>query len=247
MQSHQFPGQFWLFARVLCCPCSWVSTSEEQVWGLPVLFFIPGPAINVLAIIMTARVLGWQIGLARAIGAVLFSIVIGLVMARIFREEEAERQKGFDMLPDESGRRSLGQTAAYFAVLVLILIFAAWAKPADKSGFFYSVFTIKWYLVFALLGLLAYMMKNWFAREELGDWVLSSWDFAKKILPLLFGGVLIAGILMGRPGIDAGLIPSEYIARVVGGNSLASNLVASILGAFMYFATLTEIPIIQGL
>jgi uncharacterized membrane protein YraQ (UPF0718 family) len=210
-------------------------------------FLYSGPAINVLAIIMTARVLGWQIGLARAIGAVLFSIVIGLVMARIFREEEAERQKGFDMLPDESGHRSLGQTAAYFAVLILILIFAAWAKPADRSGFFYSVFTIKWYLVFALLGLLAYMMKNWFAREELGDWVLSSWDFAKKILPLLFGGVLIAGILMGRPGIDAGLIPSEYIARVVGGNSLASNLVASILGAFMYFATLTEIPIIQGL
>lgn len=210
-------------------------------------FLYSGPAINVLAIIMTARILGWQIGLARAIGAIVFSIVIGLLMARIFRAEEAERQKGFEMLPDESLQRTIAQTSAYFAVLILILVFAAWARPPDHRGFFYTVFTIKWHLVFILLGVLAYMLKNWFAKEELSEWVWSSWDFAKRILPLLFGGVLIAGILMGRPGTDAGLIPSEYVARVVGGNSMESNFVASILGAFMYFATLTEIPIIQGL
>ncbi len=210
-------------------------------------FLYSGPAINVLAIIMTARVLGWQIGLARAIGAILFSIIIGLLMAKIFKSEEAERQKGFEMLPDESLQRTLMQTSAYFAVLILILVFAAWARPADHEGFFYTVFTIKWYLVFILLGVLAYMLKNWFAQEELSQWMWSSWDFAKRVLPLLFGGVFIAGILMGRPGTDAGLIPSEYVARVVGGNSIESNFVASILGAFMYFATLTEIPIIQGL
>lgn len=210
-------------------------------------FLYSGPAINVLAIIMTARVLGWQIGLARAIAAILFSLVIGLVMSWLFRGEEKERQKGFEMLPDEHGPRSLGQTAAYFAVLILLLVFAAWARPVDQAGFFYAVFRAKWFLTIALLGVLAYVVKNWFDREELGDWMESSWDFAKRVLPLLFGGVFVAGILMGRSGTGAGLIPSDYVARAVGGNSLASNLVASILGAFMYFATLTEIPVIQGL
>jgi len=210
-------------------------------------FLYSGPAINVLAIIMTARVLGWQIGLARAAGAMLFSIVIGILMATIFREEEAERQKGLETVAPEQGGRNLGQTATYFGVLVLILVFAAWGKPAGEIGFFYSVFTFKWYLTIALLGILAYMLKRWFQRDELGLWMTSTWDFAKKILPLLLGGVLVAGFLMGRPGVDAGLIPSKYVASAVGGNSLLSNLVASIVGAFMYFATLTEIPIIQGL
>lgn len=196
---------------------------------------------------MTARVLGWQIGLARAAGAVLFSIVIGILMATIFREEEAERQKGLETAAPEQGGRNLGQTATYFGVLVLILVFAAWGKPAEKIGFFYSVFMFKWYLTIALLGILAYMLKRWFQRDELGLWMMSTWDFAKKILPLLLGGVLVAGFLMGRPGVDAGLIPSKYVASAVGGNSLLSNFVASIVGAFMYFATLTEIPIIQGL
>ncbi|MEX0973897.1 MAG: permease [Bacillota bacterium] len=210
-------------------------------------FLYSGPAINVLAIIMTARILGWQIGLARAIGAVLFSIVIGVIMANVFREEEAERQKGFEAAPPEQGGRNLAQTAAYFGVLVLILVFAAWAKPAEKVGLFYSVFTVKWYLTIALLGVLAYMLKRWFQPDELVPWMTSTWDFAKKILPLLLGGVLVAGVLMGRPGVDAGLIRSQYVASIVGGNSLLSNFIASISGAFMYFATLTEIPIIQGL
>lgn len=210
-------------------------------------FLYSGPAINVLAIIMTARVLGWQIGVARAVGAILFSVVIGALMALIFKGEEAERQRGFESMASEQGGRNLGQTTAYFAVLVLILVFAAWGKPADTTGFFYNVFTMKWYLTIALLGVLACMLKKWFERDELGLWMTSTWDFAKKILPLLLGGVLVAGLLMGRPGIDAGLIPSRYVAGAVGGNSLLANFVASIIGAFMYFATLTEIPIIQGL
>ncbi|MEW6106851.1 MAG: permease [Bacillota bacterium] len=217
--------------------------------GPATAFLYSGPAINVLAIILTARVLGWQIGLARAIGAVLFSVVIGLAMAAFFRGEETNRQKGFAAAAqavEESGR-SLGQTAAYFATLVLILVFAAWGKPAEPVGFWSDVFKIKWYLVAALLVFLGYMLKAWFRRDELVAWKDSTWDFAKRILPLLFGGVMVAGLLMGRPGVDSGLIPSRYVATLVGGNSLLANFIASVVGAFMYFATLTEIPILQGL
>lgn len=217
--------------------------------GPATAFLYSGPAINVLAIILTARVLGWQIGLARAIGAVLFSVVIGLAMAVLFRGEETNRQKGFAAgarAVEESGR-SLGQTAAYFATLVLILVFAAWGKPAEPVGFWSDVFKIKWYLVAALLVFLGYMLKAWFRRDELVAWRDSTWDFAKRILPLLFGGVMVAGLLMGRPGVDSGLIPSRYVATLVGGNSLLANFIASVVGAFMYFATLTEIPILQGL
>ncbi len=217
--------------------------------GPATAFLYSGPAINVLAIILTARVLGWQIGLARAIGAVLFSVVIGLAMAALFRGEETNRQKGFAAAAqavEESGR-GLGQTAAYFATLVLILVFAAWGKPAEPVGFWSDVFKIKWYLVAALLVFLGYMLKAWFRRDELVAWKDSTWDFAKRILPLLFAGVMVAGLLMGRPGVDSGLIPSRYVAALVGGNSLLANFIASVVGAFMYFATLTEIPILQGL
>jgi uncharacterized membrane protein YraQ (UPF0718 family) len=216
--------------------------------GPATAFLYSGPAINVLAIILTARVLGWQMGLARAVGAVLFSVVIGLLMAAIFRNEETERQKGFESAPAaEPGDRTLGQTTAYFATLVAVLVFAAWGKPAERIGFFYDVYLVKWYLVLGLLVFLAYMLKAWFSRDEIAAWKDSTWEFAKKILPLLFGGVLASGLLMGRPGVDSGLIPSAYVAAVVGGNSLLANFVASVIGAFMYFATLTEIPIIQGL
>jgi len=211
-------------------------------------FLYSGPAINVLAIILSARILGWRMGLARAIGAVLFSLVIGVLMSAIFKGEESERQKGFERSPAaEPGDRSLGRVSAYFGSLVGILIFAAWGKPAQRIGFFYEVWRIKWYLVVALLVALAYMLKRWFKNEEIVSWKDSTWDFAKKILPLLFGGVLISGVLMGRPGVDTGLIPSRYVAALVGGNSLAANFVASLVGAFMYFATLTEVPIVQGL
>ena len=216
--------------------------------GPAAAFLYSGPAINVLAIIMTARVLGWKIGLARAIGAIVFSILIGLLMALIFRGEEAERQKGLASAPDDGDAdRTLGQTAAYYAVLVGLLVFAAWGKPPEPIGFFYAVFNVKWLIVLGLLALLAYQLYAWFRHDELGDWAGSKWDFAKKTLPLLLAGVAVAGLLMGRPGVDTGLIPSAYVGRLVGGNSPRANFFAAVVGAFMYFATLTEVPIIQGL
>ncbi|CEP69272.1 Protein of unknown function DUF318,transmembrane [Moorella glycerini] len=215
--------------------------------GPAIAFLYSGPAINVLAIILSARVLGWQIGLGRALGAVVFSVVIGLIMALLFRGEEKERAKGLLMPEEKEPPRTLGQTVIYFLVLILILVFAAWGKPAEQAGFWYAVYSVKWYLVFALLLALAVILKAWFKREELSAWVDSTWDFSIKILPLLFGGVLVAGFLMGRPNVDSGIIPAKYIAMVVGGNSLLANFTASIVGAFMYFATLTEVPIIQGL
>lgn len=215
--------------------------------GPATAFLYSGPAINVLAITMTARVLGWQMGVARALGAVVFSVAIGLLMALIFREEETQRQREFEKVTGNAEGRTLGHTAAYFAVLIGILVFAAWGKPPENSGLFQSVYAIKWYLVAGLLFVLASMLKNWFTRDELSAWVQSTWDFAQKILPLLLGGVLLAGILMGRPATDNGLIPSAWVARVVGGNSILSNFVASFAGALMYFATLTEVPIVQGL
>ncbi|MDN5347563.1 MAG: uncharacterized protein PWP65_1127 [Clostridia bacterium] len=215
--------------------------------GPAIAFLYSGPAINVLAIILSARVLGWQIGLGRAVGAVLFSVIIGLIMALIFRGEEQERAKGLLMPESVEPRRTLGQTASYFLVLVLILVFAAWGRPAESSGLWYTVYHIKWYLVIGLLIALALILRAWFTREELTAWVDSTWDFSIKILPLLFGGVLVAGFLMGRPGVDTGIIPAKYISMVVGGNGLLANFTASIVGAFMYFATLTEVPIVQGL
>jgi uncharacterized membrane protein YraQ (UPF0718 family) len=216
--------------------------------GPATAFLYSGPAINVLAIILTAKVLGWQLGLARAIGAVIFAIVTGLLMAFIFRKDDAKRDKGEIFLPEEEGKgRALWQDAVYMLTMVLILVFASFAKPAENDGGLWQmIFSVKWFLVIALLVVLGILLKKWFVKEELKDWVQATWDFAKQILPLLFGGVLVAGFLLGRPGYPA-LIPESYIQMLVGGNSLGANFFASIVGAFMYFATLTEVPILQGL
>src|SRR6056297_1006902 len=216
--------------------------------GPATAFLYSGPAINVLAIILTARVLGWQLGLARAVGAIVFAIIIGVLMATIFRKDDKERLKGdLVMGSSEDDQRSGLQNIIYFVTLVLILIFAAWAKPSNTSGFWMFVYNIKWPITIALLIILAVISKRWFDKNELTEWIDSTWDFAQQILPLLFAGVLIAGFLMGRPGSEAGIIPASWISRFVGGNSIIANFTASILGAFMYFATLTEIPILQGL
>lgn len=217
--------------------------------GPAIAFLYSGPAINVLAIIMTARILGWKLGIARAVGAVLFSIVIGLIMAALFKKEEGERLKSFtgeNTGAFEEGR-SLSQNLLYFATMVFILIFAAWGKPAEPVGFFNAIFNVKWYLTCIFLVLLVFILLRWFKKDELSTWMESTWGFAQQILPLLFMGVLAAGFLMGMPESDAGIIPSKYVAAVVGGNSLAANFLASVVGAFMYFATLTEVPILQGL
>jgi uncharacterized membrane protein YraQ (UPF0718 family) len=216
--------------------------------GPATAFLYSGPAINVLAIILTAKVLGWQLGLARAVGAVAFAIITGLLMAFIFRKDDANRETGEMFLPEEEGKgRALWQDAVYMLVMVLVLVFASFARPSEDDGSLWRmIFSAKWFLVIGLLVVLGIMLKKWFVKDELQNWVQATWDFAKQILPLLFGGVLVAGFLLGRPGYPA-LIPESYIQMLVGGNSPGANFFASIVGAFMYFATLTEVPILQGL
>ena len=169
-------------------------------------------------------------------------------MAFIFRREEAERTAGQMYLPDEEEKgRTLSQDAFFMLTLVLILIFAAFARPAEGSaGIWPAIFSAKWWITAALLVVLAFMLKGWFTKDERLNWVQSTWGFMKQIFPLLGAGVLVAGFMLGRPGHPA-LIPEHYIQTLVGGNSLGANLFASLAGALMYFATLTEVPILQGL
>ena len=213
--------------------------------GPATAFLYSGPAINVLAIILTARILGLKLGIARAGGAIVFSIVIGLLMHFFFRREEQEKQIQMAALPAPEDGRPLWRTALQFTALVGILIFANWGAPDQASGFFVMIHDIKWFLAggFLLMGLILALQTS---RQENGQWVSASWGFAKQIMPLLLIGVLVSGLLLGRPGHE-GLIPSAWIAGTVGGNSLPANVFASVSGAFMYFATLTEVPILQGL
>jgi len=216
--------------------------------GPATAFLYSGPAINVLAIVLTARILGWQLGLARAIGAVLFSVITGLLMAFIFRREDRLRTTGEIYLPEEGEKeRTLFQDGLFMLCLVLILVFGALEGHASGStGLWSSLFAAKWYIFSGLLVILAVMLKGWFVPAERKEWVLSSWGYMKQMLPLLGAGVLVAGFMLGRPDHPA-LIPEKYIEALVGGNSLWANIFASLSGAFMYFATLTEIPILQGL
>ncbi len=259
--------------------------------GPAIAFLYSGPAINVLAIILTARILGFKIGLARAVGAIVFSVVIGIIMQMIFGNEQQKISSNPQATDaDENSQRPLWQNAVYFASMVGILIFANWAKPdnAADSTVWAKIYIHKWQITAGFAGLLGLILIFWFgvkvwkvllsaivvagvglwfantplaaftigavclslilASEDshLKEWLTSTWWFAKLILPLLFVGVLIAGLLLGRVGHE-GLIPSEWIASSVGGNSLWANLFASVAGAFMYFATLTEVPILQGL
>ncbi len=218
--------------------------------GPATAFLYSGPAINVLAIILTARVLGMELGVARALGAVLFSVIIGLMMHLIFiKEERAKAENSADLAAgyEEEENRPLWQNGLYFASMVGILIFANWSGAAKGEGGFWAfLFKVKWPLTGLFLAALAWMLIAWFRKDELKDWTASTWTFAKQILPLLFVGVLVAGVLLGRPGHE-GLIPSKWVAGLVGGNSLFANFFASFAGALMYFATLTEVPILQGL
>ncbi|MCX5914007.1 MAG: permease [Deltaproteobacteria bacterium] len=210
-------------------------------------FLYSGPAINVLAIVLTARVLGWKLGLARAVGAVGFAFIIGLLMHFIYlKEEKARVANNLFLLEEEAKARPLWKEVLYMGTLVGILIFAAWGKSTQPVGFWMAVWEVKWFITGALLVLLALELRSWFNREEIINWEQSTWGFAKQILPLLFGGVLVAGFLLGRPGHEA-LIPERWIQSLVGGNSLWANFYAAFAGALMYFATLTEVPILQGL
>ncbi len=216
--------------------------------GPATAFLYSGPAINVLAITLTAKILGWQLGLARAVGAVVFAVVTGLLMALIFRKDDAARTAGQIYLPDAGAKeRTLMQDTLYILTMVLILVFAAFARPAaGSSGLWPAIFAAKWYITIILLIVLGIMLKAWFTREECRAWVESTWGFMKQIFPLLAGGVLVAGFLLGRPGHPA-LIPEQWVQSLLGGNSIGANLIAAVAGALMYFATLTEVPILQGL
>lgn len=213
--------------------------------GPATAFLYSGPAINVLAIMLTWKILGWQIGLARAVGAIVFSIITGLLMAFIFKNDNAEA--GAVYLPEDNNSRSLTQNALFLLTMIFILVAITFANPSQNSDVVNHMFDITKIIIAGVLFLiLGVMMKLWFSKDDLSEWFESTWDFAKQILPFLFGGVLFAGFLLGRPGHTA-LIPESFIQQFVGGNSFFANLFASFSGALMYFATLTEIPILQGL
>jgi uncharacterized protein len=256
--------------------------------GPATAFLYSGPAINVLAVVLTASVLGAKLGAARAIGAVVFAVVVGALMALIFRRSEQQRVDAAMALPEPDNVRPLAQTTAFFAAQVAILVFANWARPEDPAGLWFAIWRVKWWLTAAGALALGVILVRWFGlaawkaaaiaaptavlalflpqhpelaftagvlglaittathEGELGEWFASSWGYAKLILPLLLGGVLAAGLLLGRPGHE-GLIPSGWVESAVGGNGFAATLFASVAGALMYFATLTEVPILQGL
>jgi len=256
--------------------------------GPATAFLYSGPAINVLAIVLSAKVLGWKIGLARAIGAVGFAYIIGLLMHLTFRKEEQTKQ-AVCMPPEDEPKRKLWQDTVYMASMVGILVFANWGKPMETEGIWYAIYSAKWYVTGFFALLFGYTIVKWFgaklvttvitgavvlllallfpkwpllpfgagiagvayvtkiSSDETRSWLDSTWMYTLMIAPLLLGGVLVAGFLLGMPGTDNGIIPSRWIAALVGGNSFLANFFASIVGAFMYFATLTEVPIVQGL
>lgn len=271
--------------------------------GPAVAFLYSGPAISILSIILTAKILGFEMGLARAVGAIVFAIVIGLIMSLIYRKEEKVKKEEQMNITPPPEKRPMWQTSFHFFTLVLILVFANWGAPSagDTTGAWHFIFTYKWFITGALAIVLCYslirilkidwrwvlagavvttasaflakayvtpaklaplvpMMTGIIAlslmtlrdkkNEENREWTLSAWAFARQIMPLLAVGVVTAGFLLGSTHDDVaipGVIPNEWVQWAVGGNSLLSNFFASIVGAFMYFATLTEVPIIQGL
>jgi uncharacterized membrane protein YraQ (UPF0718 family) len=215
--------------------------------GPAIAFLYSGPAINVLAIILTARVLGWDIGVARAVGAVLFSIIIGLLMHLIFIKEERKRRADEDFDIAGIQAKPFYKIALHLFFMIGFLIFANWGRPQEGAvAFWWIVYNLKWILTIGFLTLVILSSLKWFNKDELVQWVYQTWYYAYLIIPLLFIGVLLAGFFFGRVGHE-GIVPSDWVYYLVGGNSLKANLIASIVGAFMYFATLTEVPIIQGL
>jgi len=257
--------------------------------GPAIAFLYSGPAINILAIILTARILGLELGIARIIGAVVFAVVIGLIMHVIYRKEEQAKVDTELSMPEADEIRPMWQTAFHFFVLVFILVFVNWGKPDTENGIWYFVFENRWLITtfFGFLFMLSLMyvlkLNKWYvitgavlvfastliwpgnplipfvvavialsiilsiSSAEAQEWMSESWKFAKQILPLLAAGVLAAGFLLGSTDGGNGIIPNEWIASLVGGNAVFANFFASVVGAFMYFATLTEVPILQGL
>lgn len=260
-------------------------------------FLYSGPAINVMAIFLTARVLGFDLGIARVIGSVSFAVIIGLIMAAVFHKDEQDREVALLQLPDPPpSRRSLWQTSAYLGSMIAFLVFSDWANPSQTTiertdgttlqvavllettdmfrvqveepvgdlkkgqkliipknhivksepmtpeGYEWAawIYLHRWYFAFGFLAATLLMVWGWFDREEINDWLGQTWGFAKSIIPLLFGGVFVTGFV-------GALIPEAWVANWVGGDSFTANFVASLIGAMWYFATLTEIPILEAL
>lgn len=258
--------------------------------GPATAFLYSGPAINVLAIFLSARVLGFDIGVGRATGAIAFAVIIGLIMAAVFRKEEAQtRQVAVPESADVHGDRPLWKTTLFFLCMILFLVFSDWFNPGiatvtlqdgtqtmahvryetkdtltlqilnDKGeaegevktydraeiisvkpvpSLTMSIYEVRWYLAGLMLAAVLVMVCAWFSRDEVNQWIQETWNFAKMLVPLLYAGVCAVGFV-------SVLIPEPQVAALVGDNSLSSNLVASVIGAFFYFATLTEIPITQ--
>ncbi|MDD4763991.1 MAG: permease, partial [Sphaerochaetaceae bacterium] len=217
--------------------------------GPAVSFLYSGPAINILAIILSYKVFGWRMGVTRMVVSILIAFLIGLIMQKIFKKEDEKRLADERLFKTPSADyvvRSLPQMIMFMVSMIGILVFLNWAPSDGVSLLWDGIFNFKYWISGSFALLLIYILIRWFSRSELGEWILATRDFALQILPLLFSGVLIAGFLLGRPGFEA-LIPSGWIETLVGGNSLFANFFAAISGTFMYFATLTEIPIVQGL
>jgi uncharacterized membrane protein YraQ (UPF0718 family) len=254
-------------------------------------FLYSGPAINVLAVFLSARVLGLDIGVARTVGAIVFAVVIGLSMRLIFRRGEKRRSDVRIQTADRTTVRPLWKTSLFFLGMILFLVFSDWyntneatvvmndgtrieanirydrrdtidiqefdadgrlgseirrldkseiAEVRNRPGFVMTVHGMKWQLAGAMGVLVLLMAWRWFSRDEIRAWMSSTWEYTMLIVPLLFAGVFVTGFV-------GGLIPEQAVAGVVGGNSLLANFLASFVGMIWYFATLTEIPIVEML
>jgi len=214
--------------------------------GPAVAFLYSGPAINILAIVLTARVLGPELGAARAVGAVIFALVIGALMALTFRGSRQAGAGGDELAQGlDCEALPLGRSSALIGTMVIGLVFLTW-QPGD-GGWASVLFAFRWPLAAAAWAGAAAMAVRWLSPSALQNWWRESWELTKKIIPLLAAGVLAAGFLLGSPENPQGIIPPDIISGAVGGNALPANLFASVVGALMYFATLTEVPILQGL
>jgi uncharacterized membrane protein YraQ (UPF0718 family) len=213
--------------------------------GPAIAFLYSGPAINVLAIVLTARVLGLEIGVARAGFAISYSVILGLLMAFIFRKEEKERLSAFKAT--SSGEVvSAWKAVLHVSSMILLLIFANLSAPKTDNTLWQNIYSVKWKAAGFFLVVVVLSSVSLFNKEQRDAWLQSTWGYTLQVTPLLFVGVLVAGFLLGRPGHEA-LIPSQWVASLAGGNSIAANIFAAASGALMYFATLTEVPILQGL
>ncbi len=198
--------------------------------GPAITFLYSGPAINILAIALTGAAIGWHMGLARAIGAILFAIIIGIIMSLLFRKDEQKRLGDIESLPEERSEKSGIFLVLFFGVMVAILIIstsklAPWIKVA---------------LDLSLINSLAIMVHHYFAEGEFRSWMEETWALVKLIVPTLLVGVFIVGMVTA-------VLPPEWISGYVGENTLWANFAASLIGALFYFSTLTEVPIVKGL